>query len=94
VRLKIVVHDPSWLLRARAEATDLLVLLGAALRRLSQFLCALRGHDYLLQAQRRRLALHCRACGHTTPGWDLSDPTPRLTASEGPRYLELVRRRS
>jgi hypothetical protein len=94
VRLKIVVQNPLWLARAKLEASDLLVLLGAGARRMGQLLCSLRGHDYMLKAQHRRLALHCRACGHTTAGWDLSDPTPKPMGSDRPRYLELVRKRS
>jgi hypothetical protein len=63
-------------------------------RRGRQMLCGVRGHHYVLKMHRRRLALHCQACGYTTAGWDLSDPTPKVPSSDRPRFLELLRKRS
>ena len=94
VRMKIVVRDPTWVTRMRADARELLSLLRYVWRRTMQLLCGMRGHDYVLKAQRRRMALHCQACGHETAGWDLTDPTPKVTANpDRPRYLELLRKR-
>ena len=93
MRMKIVVHDPAWVTRTRAEGRDLATLLRNAWRRTKQLLCGMRGHDYVLKAQRRRIALHCPACGHETVGWDIADPTPKLSSPDRPRYLELLRKR-
>jgi hypothetical protein len=64
-------------------------------------LCGLRGHDDQLRAERNHLALACGRCGRVTPGWDLTEssrpyasPSRHHAAAAGPRYLELVRRRS
>ncbi len=94
MRLKIVVRDPAWMARIHSDGRQAVSLLQAGWRRTKQFLCGLRGHDYQMRLQRRRLALHCPVCHHTTAGWDLSDPTPRVTSSpDRPRYLELLRKR-
>lgn len=58
-----------------------------------QMFCSMRGHHYVLQMNRRRLALHCPVCGHTSAGWDLTDPTPKLASGDRPRFLELLRKR-
>jgi hypothetical protein len=79
---------------AKAPAmTELFDLIHGAWQRTKQGFCSLRGHHYVLQMHRRRLALHCPVCGHTTTGWDLSDPTPK-PVSDRPRFLELLRKRS
>jgi len=94
MRVKIVVPDPTWLMRAQNESKDALGLLRTGLRRGLQFLCGLRGHDYQLQVQQRRMALHCPFCGHNTVGWDLTDSAKRVSQSpDRPRYLELLRKR-
>jgi hypothetical protein len=98
VRMKIVVHDPAWVTRTRAEGRDLAALLRHVWRRSKQLLCGMRGHDYVLKAQRRRMALHCPVCGHETVGWDIGgwdigDPTPKMSSPDRPRYLELLRKR-
>jgi hypothetical protein len=91
--MKIVVHDPAWVTRTRVEGRELVTLLRKAWRRTKQLLCGMRGHDYVMKSHRRRLALHCPVCGHETAGWDLADPTPKLSGSDRPRYLELLRKR-
>jgi hypothetical protein len=94
VRMKIVVRDPSWVTRSRAEGRDVITLVRKAWRRGKQLLCGLRGHSYVLKTQRKRVALHCQVCEHETVGWDLSDPTPKVTSNpDRPRYLELLRKR-
>ena len=93
VRVKIVLHDP-WLTRMQTEGRDLLATLHAGVTRTKQLLCGLRGHRYEMKVQQRRLSLHCHACGQSTVGWDLSDRTPKVSASpDRPRYLELLRKR-
>jgi hypothetical protein len=94
MRVKIVVQDPSWLARAQNEGMEALGLVQTGLRRALQLLCGLRGHDYQLQVQQRRMALHCPFCGHSTAGWDLADSAKRASGSpDRPRYLELLRKR-
>jgi hypothetical protein len=63
--------------------------------------CGLRGHDDRLLAERRHLALSCGRCGRETSGWDLPESSRSYAAPSrhhqpvaGPRYLEVVRRRS
>lgn len=43
----------------------------AVLNRLGQFLCALQGHDEILEFDDTRMFLRCLSCGHETPGWDV-----------------------
>ena len=94
MRVKIVVRDPAWMARMEADRRQAVGLLTTGWRRAKQLLCGLRGHDYQLLVQRRRMTLHCPFCDHSTAGWDLSDPTPRIGASpDRPRYLELLRKR-
>ena len=94
MRVKIVVQDPAWMARTHTDRRDVRGMLHLGWRRTKQLLCGLRGHDYQLQVQRRRLTLFCPVCEHSTAGWDLNDPTPRIGASpDRPRYLELLRKR-
>ena len=48
--------------------------------RLHQMMCGLHGHDTLLQFEQDRLFLRCQSCGHETPGWDLNETPPSVTA--------------
>ena len=44
-----------------------------ALRRtLTRVLCAVHGHDLVLQTTRDRMFLSCLSCGHETPGWQVT----------------------
>ena len=53
-----------------------------------QAYCGLRGHDEMLQFGRERIALKCASCGHESPGWELNDAHPSITARvEGRRPL-------
>ena len=56
--------------------TDTGGLSGRMMDRVRQLLCGLHGHDSLLQFQRDRMFLRCVSCGHETPGWEVSKPTP------------------
>jgi hypothetical protein len=44
-------------------------------------LCALRGHDFFVGVEPRRLFLRCARCGHHTRGWALD--RPRYRSSTG-----------
>jgi hypothetical protein len=48
-------------------------------RQLSQWICALHGHETELRIGANRLHLQCKHCGHQTPGWVLERP-PRRAA--------------
>ena len=36
--------------------------------------CALRGHELVLQVGPHRMYLKCLNCGHETHGWTMADP--------------------
>jgi hypothetical protein len=59
--------------------------------RIRQFLCGMHGHDNLLQFQRDRICLKCVSCGHETPGWELSETPPTISARVEPRRQAIVR---
>jgi hypothetical protein len=46
------------------------------LGRLGQIVCAMHGHDNLIQFEQNRMFLKCASCGHETPGWTLPDRRP------------------
>jgi hypothetical protein len=53
--------------------------------RVRQMLCALHGHDSLLQFGRDRMYLRCVSCGYETPGWELNEgtsPAPTVSRPE------------
>ena|SRR5947207_7711167 len=50
--------------------------------RVRQMVCALHGHDNLLQFEQDRMFLRCVSCGLQSPGWELNEPPPIVTASE------------
>lgn len=53
------------------------------MRRLTEWLCGLSGHETVRQFDDGRLSLRCIACGYETPGWDLkSDVHPQPRARE------------
>lgn len=61
--------------------------------------CALRGHDPMLQYERNRIFLRCTSCGHETPGWEVAqNAMPRHHATEArvaraaPADLAVMRR--
>src|SRR6266540_6430952 len=53
---------------------------GRVIHRLRHMVCALHGHDTLLQFEQGRLFLRCVSCGHETPGWELNETPPIITA--------------
>jgi len=59
---------------------------GAVIGRVRQVLCALHGHDNLLQFEQARMYLRCVTCGHESPGWTI-DTTAGDTLRREPRPL-------
>jgi hypothetical protein len=45
--------------------------------RISQTLCAMRGHDSVLHFEGKRVMMRCTSCGHDSPGWEISGRAPR-----------------
>ena len=48
-----------------------------AVVRVSQLLCAMRGHDSVLHFEGNRVMMRCTSCGHDSPGWEISGRAPR-----------------
>ena len=44
------------------------------LSRLQRTICAMHGHDSVLQYERNRMYLRCTSCGYASPGWEVSSP--------------------
>jgi hypothetical protein len=44
--------------------------------RVRQMMCAMHGHDSLLQFEQDRMFLRCVSCGHESPGWELNETPP------------------
>jgi hypothetical protein len=59
--------------------------------RVRQALCALHGHDSLLQFEQERMFLKCVSCGHETPGWELNEAPPTVSVRGDARRHALVR---
>jgi hypothetical protein len=57
---------------------------------LRRAICAVSGHQTLLQFERNRLSLRCAACGHETKGWTIGDIPMRAdaAAASAPRRAE------
>jgi len=61
-------------------------------------MCALRGHDMMLEFAPKRLSLRCAACGAHTPGWELNVkmrpvarlPRIRVLARTAPAVMKAV----
>ena len=49
--------------------------------RVHQILCALHGHDSLLNFEHDRMFLKCASCGHESPGWALTEAPPKVRLS-------------
>ena len=58
---------------------------------LRQAFCGLGGHDTLLHFEDERIALRCASCGHETPGWELNEVPPTVTARGDARRHMLAR---
>jgi hypothetical protein len=59
--------------------------------RLRHLMCGLHGHDTLLQFERGRMFLRCVSCGHETPGWEVNDVPPTVTAEVAQRHHAIAR---
>ncbi|HEY3093614.1 MAG TPA: hypothetical protein VGJ52_10970 [Vicinamibacterales bacterium] len=59
-------------------------------QRLRWAVCAVRGHETLLQFGENRISLRCMACGHETTGWTIGEPPPRapVTSSASDARIE------
>jgi hypothetical protein len=75
----IAAHAPQ--MSSTVSANGMLRTLGGQLRGrsvaamdwLRQAMCSLRGHALMMHFESKRLTLQCASCGHTTPGWTISD---------------------
>jgi hypothetical protein len=56
-----------------------------------QKLCALHGHDQLLQFESDRMFLRCTSCGFETPGWQVGERPPRPAFRSKPRQRRVSR---
>ena len=54
----------------------------AVLDRLGQLLCAMQGHEHMLQHSEGRMFLRCVTCGHESPGWDVPTRLRAATVTE------------
>ena len=55
------------------------------LNQLRQSLCAMHGHDSMVQFERDRMFLRCTSCGHESPGWAIDKTAPTVEAREDAR---------
>jgi hypothetical protein len=61
------------------------------LDRVREMCCSLHGHEHLLQFEQDRLFLKCFSCGHESPGWELNEIPPTITARKDTLRLSLAR---
>ena len=73
----IASHHPMPMTAEQGQADG---LSGRVFDSLRQMFCGLHGHDALLHFEHQRISLRCASCGHETPGWDLNDVPPTVTA--------------
>jgi hypothetical protein len=66
---------------------------GRVMDRLRQLFCGLHGHDTLLHFDKDRISLRCVSCGHETPGWELNEVPPTVTARAEARRHAIARPR-
>jgi hypothetical protein len=62
------------------------------LGRMRQAMCALHGHDSLLQFEQERMFLKCVSCGYETPGWELNETPPTVSVRGDARRHALASR--
>jgi len=55
------------------------------LNQVRQSLCAIHGHDSMVQFQPDRMFLRCTSCGHESAGWAIDKPEPTVKAREEAR---------
>ena len=65
---------------------------GRTMDRLRQMFCSLHGHDSLLHIDKDRMSLRCVSCGHETPGWELNELPPVVTARIETRRQTVIAR--
>jgi hypothetical protein len=53
---------------------DIIQMFLPAVNASHRVMCLVRGHELVMQFDRRRLSLRCIACGYRTPGWALGEP--------------------
>jgi hypothetical protein len=61
----------------------------AAMRRVGQIACGVRGHEMLWHYERDRVMLECGRCGHASKGWDTKGASPQLRYAGDARRHEL-----
>jgi len=61
-------------------------------QQLRRAVCAVRGHETLLQFGDRRISLRCIACGHETTGWTIGEPPPRIPAAPPASHVRIETR--
>ena len=72
----------------------------AAVRRVGQVACGVRGHEMLRHYERERVMLECGRCGHASKGWDVAErrrrscATPATLAATSSTPLKIATRRS
>lgn len=74
--LHVARHAPSAV--EEVEPRESLGLLARLVLMLKQLICALHGHDRMLNFQQSRVLLVCTSCGHESPGWDVGQRRPRV----------------
>ena len=77
--------------KTRSEARPTLGgVVDAALRRVGQLACGVRGHEMLWHYERDRVMLECGRCGHASKGWDVKGTAaPQLRYAGDARRHEL-----
>ena len=52
-------------------------LVARAFTRFGQLMCGIRGHETVMHFEGKRVMMRCTSCGHDTPGWEISERSPR-----------------
>ena len=52
-------------------------LVARAMTRFGQIVCGIRGHETVMHFEGKRVMMRCTSCGHDTPGWEISERSPR-----------------
>jgi hypothetical protein len=72
----MMIKSPGHTLAARsflpADAGEQTGAIERMLKRIQVVVCALHGHDSVVQYERNRLFLLCTSCGHETKGWEVT----------------------
>jgi hypothetical protein len=76
----------------RTEGRPAITIVGlveAAMRRVGQVACGVRGHEMLWHYERDRVRLECGRCGHASKGWETGGASPQLRYAGDARRHEL-----